>query len=67
MNQAVEEKYDQELEIFDGLGLVLRPEDGLQERIWNPLPLINKYGMDWLNDMINQSFSFKEEHYLIYL
>jgi bacillithiol biosynthesis cysteine-adding enzyme BshC len=67
MNQAVEEKYKQELEMLDGLELVLRPEGGLQERMWNPLPLVNKQGLDWLKEVLKQPFSFEEEHYFIYL
>ncbi|RKQ37390.1 bacillithiol biosynthesis cysteine-adding enzyme BshC [Oceanobacillus halophilus] len=64
--KAVEEKYKRELRELDYIQLTLRP-DGFQERTWNPLPFINKYGLDFIKATTNYECSFSEEHYLVYL
>lgn len=67
MNQAVEEKYVQELNMLHHLEMVLYPNGGLQERTWNPLPLINKYGSDWLKAILRTPLSLRDDHYIVYL
>lgn len=67
MNQAMEDKYEQELGMLNHLDLVMHPSGGLQERIWNPLPFLNEYGMEWIKKTVRQPLSFKEDHYLVYM
>lgn len=66
MVRAVEEKYDKELTELDYINVHLYP-DGLQERIWNPLPFINKFGVDFIKKTIDSPCSFLHDHYLVYL
>jgi len=67
MNQALEMKYDKELYQFDLIQTVLYPEGGFQERKWNPLPFLNKYGTAFLTNVTNYPCSFQEKHYAVYL
>ncbi|MHA6251390.1 bacillithiol biosynthesis cysteine-adding enzyme BshC [Oceanobacillus sp. CAU 1775] len=67
MMQALEFKFEKELSQFDLIQQSLRPEDGLQERKWNPLPFLNRYGNGYLANVINHPVSFKENHYVVYL
>ncbi|WP_156290435.1 bacillithiol biosynthesis cysteine-adding enzyme BshC [Oceanobacillus salinisoli] len=66
MIRAVEEKYEKDLEELNLIQLFLYP-DGLQERVWNPLPIINKYGTDFIKETLEYSCSFSNDHYLVYL
>lgn len=65
--QAEEQKYTKELGEFDRVQNILRPKDGLQERTWNPLPLINEYGTDFIKAIIDEPCSFAKEHFLVYI
>lgn len=67
LKKAEEKKYAKELGEFDMIQNMLRPGDGLQERAWNPLPLINAYGADFIKAVVNQPCSFEKEHYLVYI
>ncbi|WP_068672484.1 bacillithiol biosynthesis cysteine-adding enzyme BshC [Oceanobacillus sp. Castelsardo] len=66
MVKAIEEKYNKELTEMDLIKVNLYP-DGLQERIWNPLPFINKFGADFIKKTIDNPYSFSNDHYLVYL
>lgn len=66
MVKAVEEKYEKELGELDLIKLHLYP-DGLQERIWNPLPILNKFGSDFIKNTLAQPISFEHDHYVVYL
>lgn len=65
--KTIEEKYKMEINEFNKLQLSLRPNGGLQERTWNPLPWINQYGTDFITELSEQSCSYEKEHFLIYL
>lgn len=65
--KAMEEKYQHELQEFDSLERHLHPFNGLQERIWNPLPWINAYGSDFVKKLTHCRLSFTDGHYLVYL
>ncbi|UJL47845.1 bacillithiol biosynthesis cysteine-adding enzyme BshC [Virgibacillus sp. NKC19-16] len=67
IRKALQEKYAKELYEFDHINNVLQPRGGLQERIWNPLPLINAYGTDFIKKMTNAPCSFEHDHYLVYI
>lgn len=67
IQKAIEEKYHNELLIFNQINLTLFPNRGLQERVWNPLLLINEHGVDFLKKLTNESCSFKEDHFLVYI
>ncbi|WP_231378690.1 bacillithiol biosynthesis cysteine-adding enzyme BshC [Virgibacillus sp. CM-4] len=65
--KALEEEHSEELAAFNSLHCTLQPEDGLQERIWNPLPWLNRYGLEIIKEITDHSFPLENEHYAIYL
>ncbi|MUK89540.1 bacillithiol biosynthesis cysteine-adding enzyme BshC [Ornithinibacillus sp. L9] len=65
--KALEEKYEKELLEFDLLNNILRPMGELQERIWNPLPFLNEYGLGFIHHITIQSYSFENEHYIVFV
>ncbi len=67
INKALEAKYEKEIGAFDQTHHVLRPENGLQERIWNPLSLMNTYGPCFIRQLAREPLSFTSEHHIIYL
>ncbi|SET85598.1 bacillithiol biosynthesis cysteine-adding enzyme BshC [Salinibacillus kushneri] len=60
-------KHHQILQLFDDLELVLHPEGGLQERIWNVVYWLNQYGDDWIHELIDKQMSWSKDHYAVYL
>ncbi|RYG74072.1 bacillithiol biosynthesis cysteine-adding enzyme BshC [Lentibacillus lipolyticus] len=67
IHQALEEKYEKEIRAFDHAHHAIHPENGLQERIWNPLPLLNEYGPCFIRQLARESLSFSSEHHIIYI
>ncbi|MBC5635865.1 bacillithiol biosynthesis cysteine-adding enzyme BshC [Ornithinibacillus sp. BX22] len=66
MVRALEEQYHKELNEFTLLENMLYP-GGLQERVWNPLPFINAYGLHFFQEISAEDCSFEEEHYVVYI
>jgi len=67
MERELQQKYCHQLGQLDMISAVLRPQNGLQERVWNILPFINMYGFEFLQNICNTSYSFEEEHYIVFL
>ncbi|MEN1966979.1 bacillithiol biosynthesis cysteine-adding enzyme BshC [Lentibacillus sp. N15] len=67
LNKELENKYAKELYEFDVIHASLHPNNGLQERVWNPLPWLNWHGNDFIGELTNKPCSFTDEHYLVYL
>ncbi|GAB4072346.1 bacillithiol biosynthesis cysteine-adding enzyme BshC [Barrientosiimonas marina] len=67
INRAIEDQYAQQLNEFDVVQQVVRPHNGLQERIWNPLWWLNEYGPCFINDLAKETCSFNADHHLVYL
>ncbi|ASK63591.1 bacillithiol biosynthesis cysteine-adding enzyme BshC [Virgibacillus phasianinus] len=67
MIKSIEEKYEMEIYEFDTMQLAMRPNGGLQERIWNPLPWINQYGIEFIKELTDESCSYEHDHYIVYL
>ncbi|SEN63716.1 bacillithiol biosynthesis cysteine-adding enzyme BshC [Amphibacillus marinus] len=66
IERRVKQKYQTELNKYDYLQALLRPNQAWQERFWNVIPFLNRYGVDWLDELLHTDFSFsKETHYLI--
>ncbi len=63
----MEEKYTTDLAAFDELNQYLHPLGGLQERVWNPLPWMNQYGISFIRQLIEQDITFTNDHYLVQL
>src|SRR5699024_2942655 len=66
--QNLEGKYHHELGQFEEISIALNPQQGLQERVFNPFHFVNEYGYDCFRQMIDVSdLSFQKEHYIVYL
>ena len=65
--REVENKYEKEINEYDLINDYLYPDNGLQERIWNPLFILNENGKDFIKEITSSELSFKEDHYVIYL
>jgi len=65
MMRAIELRYATGLADFDSLQINLQPFGGLQERIWNPIFLVNSQGASFIRDLASKELSFKEDHYII--
>lgn len=67
MIQGLKEKYVVELSEYELIKNTLYPEGVLQERVWNPLPFINEHGINFVQQLTNESCSFSHNHYLVYI
>lgn len=65
--KVLEEKYTKELSEFDLVEMALHPNNGLQERTWNPILLINEYGRGFIEQLANETCSFEHEHFIVYI
>src|SRR5699024_6972991 len=45
IERKLTEKYDLQLAQFEEIARMLKPKGLLQERVWNPLPFLNEYGL----------------------
>ncbi|QHE52092.1 bacillithiol biosynthesis cysteine-adding enzyme BshC [Pontibacillus sp. HMF3514] len=67
MIHALEDKHTRELEVFDAVDLTLNPEGKLQERTWNILPWINKYGITLGERLCDIEYDWTKPHHVVYL
>ena len=68
MKHKLIEKYNQQLLQFEEINYMLKPNNLLQERIWNPLFFINQFGIDLFQRLTNEiDVSVENKHYVIYL
>lgn len=65
--KEIENKYEKEIKEYDLINDYLYPDNGLQERIWNPLFILNENGKDFIKEVISTELSFDKDHYVIYL
>jgi bacillithiol biosynthesis cysteine-adding enzyme BshC len=65
--KVVEDKFAEQLADFNLIQQTLYPNNGLQERIWNPLQLINDHGLRFIEQLTNEYCSFEADHYLVYM
>src|SRR5699024_6738154 len=69
IERKLTEKYDLQLAQFEEIARMLKPKGLLQERVWNPLPFLNEYGLDLFQKIVSNvaELSVKERHYTLYL
>lgn len=67
LDKELEAKYAEALHEFDTIHTALHPNGGLQERVWNPLPLLNQYGNDFIKQLIRTPCSITNKHYLVFI
>ncbi|MDC3416489.1 bacillithiol biosynthesis cysteine-adding enzyme BshC [Aquibacillus salsiterrae] len=65
--KEVERKNKEAIQAFNYIQWSLRPQQGLQERSWNVIPFLNKYGKSFIKDMLSYPLDLQEEHFLVYL
>lgn len=69
MMRKLAEKHDIVLMQFQEIENTLKPFGNLQERIWNPLPLLNECGINTFRTMLSHApfLTHKNQHHLVYL
>lgn len=67
MARALEQKYAKKLSEFDFADACLLPFGGLQERVWNPLSIINQHGTEFIDKLAACDCSFQEDHYIVHI
>ncbi|MFD2656255.1 bacillithiol biosynthesis cysteine-adding enzyme BshC [Gracilibacillus thailandensis] len=67
IHKEFSKKYHRQLKEFDYIQMHLKPDNGLQERIWNITYFLNLYGFEWVKQINNYSFDWKKQHYIVYL
>ncbi|TFJ94553.1 bacillithiol biosynthesis cysteine-adding enzyme BshC [Lentibacillus salicampi] len=65
--KGLEDRYTKQLNEFDRIQNTLHPQNGLQERMWNPFIWLNDYGTGFIKELTSQSFSFLDGHHIVYL
>ncbi|GAA0613130.1 bacillithiol biosynthesis cysteine-adding enzyme BshC [Virgibacillus siamensis] len=65
--KALEEKYAKELSEFNLVEMSLHPNNGLQERTWNPVSLLNNCGPGFIEQLTYESCSLKSDHFIVYI
>ncbi|KAF9128212.1 bacillithiol biosynthesis cysteine-adding enzyme BshC [Paenibacillus cellulositrophicus] len=63
--EAVEKKHEAELRQWDRIGVSLFPLGKPQERVFNIFYYLNRYGLEWIHDLIRTSDHFTAEHRII--
>ena len=67
IEQAIERKHEIVLSKYQRVGNSLRPNGSLQERIWNPLYFLNRYGLDFISRLGALPYEFNGHHKVIKL
>ncbi|WP_449539915.1 bacillithiol biosynthesis cysteine-adding enzyme BshC [Ferdinandcohnia sp. Marseille-Q9671] len=66
-NRRIMERNDIELNRYNRVEVSLLPLGSPQERIWNIFYYLNKYGEDFISDLLHLSFEFNGKHKVIKL
>ncbi|SFM00168.1 bacillithiol biosynthesis cysteine-adding enzyme BshC [Gracilibacillus orientalis] len=67
INKEYSKKYHLQLKEFDYIQMHLKPENGLQERIWNITYFLNLHGFEWFKQINSYPFDWKKQHYIVCL
>lgn len=67
IEQTVLGKHETTIRKFMTLQNELYPNDGFQERSFNPYQYFNEFGPMLITDMLKQNYSIGKHHYLLYL
>jgi bacillithiol synthase len=67
IERELERKHEVVLSKYHRVGNSLRPNGSPQERIWNPLYFLNKYGLDVISRMVALPYEFDGRHKVIKL
>lgn len=64
---AYEQQYEASLRQMDRIYQSIMPLDKPQERVFNILYFLNKYGLPWLHQLVEKPFSVQTGRYRIYI
>ncbi|WP_152656484.1 bacillithiol biosynthesis cysteine-adding enzyme BshC [Oceanobacillus sp. CFH 90083] len=64
-HKEFKKKHSRSLSEFNQLEQVLHPHGGLQERVWNPLFLLNHYGTEFISQLTTFSFAIEKGHWVV--
>ncbi|GLC87561.1 bacillithiol biosynthesis cysteine-adding enzyme BshC [Lysinibacillus piscis] len=67
IEQITIQKHDATVQRFKTLQNELYPNDGFQERTYNPYQYLNEFGPTLITDMLKQNYQMGNQHYLLYL
>ncbi|WP_223595997.1 bacillithiol biosynthesis cysteine-adding enzyme BshC [Neobacillus bataviensis] len=67
LEDAIKLKHEVKLSKFTRVDLALRPDGHPQERVWNVFYYLNRYGMNFINDLMTGYFVFDGTHKVIKL
>ncbi|WP_439741087.1 bacillithiol biosynthesis cysteine-adding enzyme BshC [Bacillus pseudomycoides] len=67
LKRNVEKKHEVELNKFRRLQYALRPLGAPQERVWNICYYLNQFGLDFVERVMKQSYSWNGNHHIIKL
>src|SRR5699024_8426163 len=67
LHKEFSNKYESHLTEFDKIELQIRPQNGIQERMWNIIYFLNHYGLDTMQNILTSSYDWEEEHYIVYV
>ena len=67
INKALKDRHSLTFSQFMKVENSIRPNEGPQERTWNVLYFLNKYGPSFVNDLTLQDFTFDGTHKVIYI
>ncbi len=67
LKRNVEKKHEVQLNKFRRLQFALRPLGAPQERVWNVCYYLNQFGLDFVDRVMEQSFSWDGKHHVIKL
>ncbi|MBO1578795.1 bacillithiol biosynthesis cysteine-adding enzyme BshC [Bacillus sp. XF8] len=67
LKRSVEKKHEVELNKFRRLQCGIRPLGAPQERVWNICYYLNQFGLDFVERVMKQSYSWDGKHHIIKL
>lgn len=67
IEEAILLQHDVRIKQYDRIENCLRPLNGPQERVWNILYFLNRYGLHFINDVMKLKFQFDGHHKVIKL
>ncbi|WP_026581512.1 bacillithiol biosynthesis cysteine-adding enzyme BshC [Bacillus sp. J33] len=65
IQMAIQQKHEVITKKYEKVGNSLRPAGSPQERVWNGFYYINKYGLGFLHDLLENPFKFDGTHKVI--
>lgn len=67
IEQMYEHRHSYELALFKKIEATLVPNGGLQERMWNVFYYINRYGIEFIDQLIIEHQINESKHYILFL